>query len=336
VTITIDNRKESTTTGQWSNPGAKLYDDILKASNWKTVLEETYLIAPTSKITNNPRERTTYSSSDVGYPHHVIRNGKLVVHVAGLRASYSRAKQQGIFRGEVKAHLERHYKELGLYEESNMNPENVQHQVGLRDDVKKALAIFQDNPLTSQEFLSLTRVTSRAKMTQDEVKKIIAMYRTSRLSFDEFISLIRILVEARLMNMEHGASFEEFLQHHGVLGMRWGYRRERGPDGRVIPGSYVKRGGQPVSGDRAAADAARQSIPSMTNAELRQVVERMNLEQQYRRLGQQDISAGRKFVQDTLRSIGQELCRNVAMNSISAMTDAMDLPDITRRRKPDN
>ena len=29
------------------------------------------------------------------------------------------------------------------------------------------------------------------------------------------------------------------LQHHGIKGMRWGVRRQRGPDGRIIPGKYV-------------------------------------------------------------------------------------------------
>ena len=29
------------------------------------------------------------------------------------------------------------------------------------------------------------------------------------------------------------------LQHHGIKGMRWGVRRQRGSDGRIIPGKYV-------------------------------------------------------------------------------------------------
>lgn len=52
------------------------------------------------------------------YPHHVIKDGKLVVSISGVQAAFQRASQQGIVEGDVKAHLLRHYRELGLNEEN--------------------------------------------------------------------------------------------------------------------------------------------------------------------------------------------------------------------------
>ena len=56
--------------------------------------------------------------SDHKYPHHVIKNGELVIHKDGLEAAFQRASQQGIVNGGIKAHLLRHYRELGLNTEN--------------------------------------------------------------------------------------------------------------------------------------------------------------------------------------------------------------------------
>ena len=142
--IEIDNTKEASVNGKWKDPGAALYVQLLNAmymapDNESDVndprnkytpdyLKETYLIAPINKIKYGPYGMTPFSRSGCKYPHHVIRKGKLVVHVQGLKAAYARAKQMGIFSGEVKEHLERHYKELGLYEGSKMQLDESMNQ----------------------------------------------------------------------------------------------------------------------------------------------------------------------------------------------------------------
>lgn len=142
--IEIDNTKEASVNGKWKDPGAALYVQLLNAmymapDNESDVndprnkytpdyLKETYLIAPINKIKYGPYDMTSFSRSGCKYPHHVIRKGKLVVHIQGLKAAYARAKQMGIFSGEVKEHLERHYKELGLYEGSKMQLDESMNQ----------------------------------------------------------------------------------------------------------------------------------------------------------------------------------------------------------------
>lgn len=108
--IAIDNSKESAVSGSWSNPRRKLFNPIVEASNTKSLLRESYLIGDFNS--ENP-EITKFK-----YPHHVVRNGKLVIHKDGLQAAFQRASQQGIVQGNVKSHLLRHYRELGLSTEN--------------------------------------------------------------------------------------------------------------------------------------------------------------------------------------------------------------------------
>ena len=137
--LEIDNSKESAVQGKWKNPGASFYNQLLNAG-WvpegnspdidecifaHQYLEEAYLIAPIKKIKYGPYGTTPFSRSGCKYPHHTIKGNKLVVHIDGLKAAYIRAKQMGEFKGEVKAHLEKHYKELGLYEDSTMMVEST-------------------------------------------------------------------------------------------------------------------------------------------------------------------------------------------------------------------
>ena len=132
--LEIDNSKEAAVQGKWKNPGASFYNQLLNAGwvpegdspnmdeciSTHQYLEEAYLIAPINKIRYGPYGQTPFSRSGCKYPHHTIKGDKLVVHIDGLKAAYSRAKQMGECKGKVKDHLEKHYKELGLYEGSKM------------------------------------------------------------------------------------------------------------------------------------------------------------------------------------------------------------------------
>jgi len=238
--MVINNKKEAAVSGQWSNPGATLYDRLLEETNFKTLLSETYLIAVTDRISNSESNRTSFSASGVGYPHHVIRNGQLVIHEAGLRASYSRAQQQGIVSGAVEAHLKRHYREMGWYEESNISEE-----------------------------------------------------------------------------VEHQENVDKFLEHYGILGMRWGVRRDRGPDGRV-------RGrGKPTEDYLRAKELRTKGPISLTNAEMRVAIERMQLEQQYKNLSKADISAGQGMAQKVLGRVGNRVLDKAIEQSVKITMEAL-------------
>lgn len=101
---------------------------------------------------------------------------------------------------------------------------------------------------------------------------------------------------------KHSATDDEiddFLEHFGILGMKWGVRRERGSDGRIIEGS---RGSDD---HQKARDLKKKGARNLSNSELKAYVERMNLEKQYSNLNKKEVSAGRKFVSDVLVTAGK-------------------------------
>ena len=63
-------------------------------------------------------------------------NGELVVNVPGLQAAFSRASQQHIVSGKVKAHLLRHYRELGL-DMTNFTEKEDEVEMATKKDIKE-------------------------------------------------------------------------------------------------------------------------------------------------------------------------------------------------------
>lgn len=72
------------------------------------------------------------------------------------------------------------------------------------------------------------------------------------------------------------STIEDFLDHHGVKGMKWGTRRKRGPDGRVS--SEGKRA------DHILTKAKTQGKKSLTNKELADLNKRLQLEKSFDQL----------------------------------------------------
>lgn len=140
--IEISNNKETAANGKWTNPRQKLLAPILKASNKNELLNEAYLF-----YKDEGEEGITLSG--VSYPHHIIKDGKLVLHIKGVQSAFARLSQQGEDEGKAKAHLIRHYRTLGL------NREN-----------------FEDFGLTSEQFeLYFSTEFGKEEVMPEEIKE---------------------------------------------------------------------------------------------------------------------------------------------------------------------
>ena len=84
------------------------------------------------------------------------------------------------------------------------------------------------------------------------------------------------------------------LQHYGILGMKWGVRRSRKDSGST---STRKRNSriEDVNEDYRRAHS-KKSVKDMSDKELREMINRLQMEQNYQRLSQNNISKGMSYV----------------------------------------
>lgn len=155
------------------------------------------------------------------------------------------------------------------------------------------------------------------------------------------------------------------LTHWGVVGMKWGIRRYQNKDGSLTPAGkkrYNKemaklkeeekiaknklktqakfdkleekrkevealKSGKPLP--KATQNTSKPSVKDMSDEELRQVVNRMLLEQQYNKMKPEQVSAGKKFVDKVAKDVivpaatevGKEVFKNALKKGVKAATE---------------
>jgi len=94
---------------------------------------------------------------------------------------------------------------------------------------------------------------------------------------------------------------DDILAHYGVKGMRWGHRTT-----------------SPASEDHTRTAAAKSQaktdgLKTLSNKQLQEAINRMNLEQQFKRLNPSKTEKGLRFAADLLLGVGkQQLIRVVS------------------------
>lgn len=88
------------------------------------------------------------------------------------------------------------------------------------------------------------------------------------------------------------------LRHHGILGMKWGRRRYQNKDGSLTAAGK-KRYGDSDGEDKKEETPKKKSVSEMTDDELNKAIRRAQMEDQYRALRPEPVSAGKKFM-DTM------------------------------------
>lgn len=88
--------------------------------------------------------------------------------------------------------------------------------------------------------------------------------------------------------------------------MKWGRRKSRASSGTA----RSKRSSNKSEDHVRAKQLKKKKISQLSNAELRELNNRMQLESQYKNLKKQNISTGKKFVHDVVYESSKELTKD--------------------------
>jgi hypothetical protein len=101
---------------------------------------------------------------------------------------------------------------------------------------------------------------------------------------------------------------DDVLEHYGILGMKWGVRRDRAKLRKL-----ARQRGETRDWDTASEDfkqsrvAAKKKLSQMSNDELKVLNQRLQLEKQYKELKKAQLTKGRSYVTKLLKSQGELL-----------------------------
>lgn len=118
-----------------------------------------------------------------------------------------------------------------------------------------------------------------------------------------------ISTEVPIDDLYHSEAADKVLAHYGILGMKWGKRK-------------AKSVTNPSEDHKRAQSLKGKKISEMSNSELRDLTQRLQLERQYKDLKKSEISEGQKLVSGILKDIGRDMLKEAIRSGVKAGSKA--------------
>lgn len=164
------------------------------------------------------------------------------------------------------------------------------------------------------DLLNKARDAGYSKVEMNALKKPRPLY--ERLGFT-YTDTSKMSIMDRINSYEFGAkrmeydltklkhSSDDYLYHYGILGMKWGVRRFQNKDGTLTSTGKKRYRGRSTT-DEPHEDYKKahtsKSVKSMSDAELRNRLNRLQMERQYSQLSSSNVSKGRDYIQKMIKA----------------------------------
>ena len=118
------------------------------------------------------------------------------------------------------------------------------------------------------------------------------------------------------------------IYHFGIKGMKWGIRRYQNKDGSLTAAGKKRYGD---------SSSVNNEIKDLTDQELRDRINRLNLERQYRDLttpsGQKQTNKGKQFVTSVLETSGKNIATQLVTYGMGAAVNKLFKANIVNPKK---
>lgn len=107
------------------------------------------------------------------------------------------------------------------------------------------------------------------------------------------------------------------IKHHGIKGQKWGVRRYRNRDGTLTPAGRKRYSDSAPAHEHHKRVYDGKKARELSDQELRDRLNRLNMEKQYSLLTASETNAGKKFAKDVMYNANKQVATELSKKYIA-------------------